>query len=119
MSNPLIFLADSLLVIMYSFVIFGFGMILASTINRNEMWFTIRGMAVGVIVFFSSAYYPTSVLPSPLSTIASYNPMTLSLDAFRSLQSGIFLEGDFAELGIWVIFVCVLAYKAYESRTRR
>jgi ABC-2 type transport system permease protein len=64
------------------------------------------------LMFASSAYFPTKLMPSWLQTIASVNPISYTIDAVRRLM--IFSDGygplplDFAYVGAFAVVVTVI-----------
>ncbi len=75
------------------------------------------------LMFASSAYFPTKLMPNWLQTIASVNPISYTIDAVRRLM--IFSNGygplplDFAYVGgfaVIVTFICVVLSWRYLNK---
>ena len=85
---------------------------------------TLQGIVplVFVILFLSSAFFPMSLLASPIDTLAAYNPLSYVADGLRapiidSATSAAVLEGLAAGVGIAAVTV-TLAVLSLRGRLR-
>jgi ABC-2 type transport system permease protein len=90
-------------------------MFIAITIRstRIETPMAVMNLITLPLMFASNAFFPTSIMPSWLQTVASYNPMTYTTDAVRQLliyDTTNFgqVAMDFAYVGIFAIVVATI-----------
>jgi ABC-2 type transport system permease protein len=80
--------------------------------TRIETPMAVMNLITLPLMFASNAFFPTSVMPSWLQTIAQVNPMTYTTDAVRQLL--IFntdwakLAFDFTYVGIFAVIVATI-----------
>lgn len=75
------------LVVLLAFipVVWGLGMISAGAVLTFRRGASIVGFGATLLTIGSGTYFPTNVLPGWLQGAADYNPITISLEALRSL----------------------------------
>ena len=82
------FLVGVLIMFIYSGAVSGLSVAAASLANSLELFATVRSTAQVYLSFFSTQFYPASILPPAVAAVAAFNPMTWAVQSFRSLQSG-------------------------------
>jgi ABC-2 type transport system permease protein len=87
LSFPL-FLAGVLIVWVYSAAVIGLSVVAASMANSLELFTTVRSTVQVYLSFFSTQFYPASILPPAVRLVSSFNPMTWAVESFRALGSG-------------------------------
>jgi ABC-2 type transport system permease protein len=90
-------------------------MFIAITIRstRMETPMAVMNLITLPLMFASNAFFPTSIMPSWLQTVAQFNPMTYATDAVRQLliyTSTDFgsVATDFAYVGLFALVVATL-----------
>jgi ABC-2 type transport system permease protein len=80
-------------------------MFIAITIRstRMETPMAVMNLITLPLMFASNAFFPTSIMPSWLQTIAQFNPMTYTTDAVRQLLINSSI--DFGQVGIDFAYV--------------
>jgi ABC-2 type transport system permease protein len=73
------------MLVLLSFAVSAFGMLVAVTIKQAQTFTWIMQMVVFPMVFLSGALYPVSQLPSWLEVLNRLNPMTYAVDPMRHL----------------------------------
>jgi ABC-type polysaccharide/polyol phosphate export permease len=82
------FLVGLLIVFIYSGAVAGLSVAAASMANSLELFATVRSTAQVYLSFFSTQFYPSSILPSAVAVVSAFNPMTWAVQSFRALQTG-------------------------------
>ena len=84
-------------------------MFIAITIRstRIETPMAVMNLVTLPLMFASNAFFPTSIMPSWLQTVASVNPMTYTTDAVRQLL--IYSTTDFGQVGLDFLYVGIFA----------
>lgn len=82
------FMVGVLIMFVYSGAVAGLSVAAASLANSLELFATIRSTAQVYLSFFSTQFYPASILPPAVAAVASFNPMTWAVQSFRALQAG-------------------------------
>lgn len=106
------------LVLFANIIFLNIGFIAGAMAKRVE---AANGFASAIaipIMFLSSVFFPTENLPSVLSQIVQYLPLTPLLEALR----GVTLEAEplwvysweFGILGIWIIVTSVVAIRVFK-----
>ena len=76
-----------------------------------------------VIIFVSSAFFPTGLMTGWYQEVAEVNPFTLIVNPARQIALSGFDWGDFGQAMFWVAAVSFvslgLSYRAYLTRLRR
>jgi ABC-2 type transport system permease protein len=72
----------------YSASVIGLSVVAASLANGLELFTTVRSTVQVYLSFFSTQFYPASILPAPVLILSNFNPMTWAVQSFRALQSG-------------------------------
>ncbi|MGQ9513743.1 MAG: ABC transporter permease [Thermoproteota archaeon] len=91
-SAPSSFLEALLLTMLFSMGVVGISTAIATISGSPEAYATGRSATSAYFSFLSTTYYPVKSLPSFLWPIVLTNPMTWTVEAFRTLQSGISLQ---------------------------
>jgi len=84
-------------------------MFIAITIRstRIETPMAVMNLITLPLMFASNAFFPTSIMPSWLQTVASVNPMTYTTDAVRQLL--IYDTINFGQVGLDFLYVGIFA----------
>lgn len=82
------FLMGLLIMFVYSGAVAGLSVAAASLANSLELFATVRSTAQVYLSFFSTQFYPSSILPPAVAAVATFNPMTWAVQSFRALQAG-------------------------------
>jgi len=82
------FLVGLLIMFVYSGAVAGLSVAAASLANSLELFATVRSTAQVYLSFFSTQFYPSSILPPAVAAVSAFNPMTWAVQSFRSLQAG-------------------------------
>ena len=77
-----------LIMLLFSGAVCGLSVVAASMASSLELFTTVRSTAQVYLSFFSTQFYPASILPPAVSILSNFNPMTWAVEAFRDLQSG-------------------------------
>ena len=97
----------------------------AYSLYASKFEWSLPGYVAGLLMVFSGALFPTSTLPYPVSTVASYLPFTMFIQAAREAlipnQPGEYLVSlSICALGGAILLVSGLkVYFASERRARR
>ena len=108
------FLVGLLIVFVYSGAVAGLSVAAASLANSLELFATVRSTVQVYLSFFSTQFYPTSVLPPAVAAVSAFNPMTWAVQSFRVLQSGTVdypLFGPLAGLSLALMAAGFLLYR--------
>jgi len=81
--------------------------------TRMETPMAVMNLITLPLMFASNAFFPTSVMPSWLQTVAQFNPMTYTTDAIRQLLIYNTIDFtkvamDFAYVGIFAVVVATI-----------
>ena len=87
LSFPL-FVVGLLIMFVYSGAVAGLSVAAASLANSLELFATVRSTVQVYLSFFSTQFYPSSILPPAVAVVAAFNPMTWAVQSFRALQTG-------------------------------
>ncbi len=82
------FLVGLLIMFVYSGAVAGLSVAAASLANSLELFATVRSTVQVYLSFFSTQFYPASILPPFVAVASQFNPMTWAVQSFRSLQAG-------------------------------
>ena len=82
------FLVGLLIMFVYSGAVAGLSVSAAALANSLELFATVRSTAQVYLSFFSTQFYPSSILPPAVAVVSAFNPMTWAVQSFRALQSG-------------------------------
>jgi ABC-type polysaccharide/polyol phosphate export permease len=82
------FMVGLLIMFIYSGAVAGLSVAAASLANSLELFATLRSTAQVYLSFFSTQFYPSSILPPAVGVVSSFNPMTWAVQSFRALQAG-------------------------------
>jgi len=66
----------------------GLSVAAASLANSLELFATVRSTVQVYLSFFSTQFYPSSILPPAVAAVSAFNPMTWAVQSFRALQAG-------------------------------
>jgi len=90
-------------------------MFIAITIRstRIETPMAVMNLITLPLMFASNAFFPTSIMPSWLQTVATFNPMTYTTDAVRQLLINgttdfMVVAKDFAYVGIFAVLAATI-----------
>ncbi|MDA4120523.1 MAG: ABC transporter permease [Thaumarchaeota archaeon] len=104
----------------------GLGYLLgAYSLYASKFEWSLPGYVAGLLMVFSGALFPTSILPWPISVVAQYLPFTQFIAAAReALLPG--SSGDYATSmglcllgGVAILVVSLLVYLASEKKARK
>ena len=87
LSVPYFFVGLTIMFV-YSGAVAGLSVAAASMANSLELFATVRSTVQVYLSFFSTQFYPSSILPPAVGTLSNFNPMTWAVQSFRSLQAG-------------------------------
>ncbi len=82
------FLVSLLVMFVYSGAVAGLSVAAASMANSLELFATVRSTVQVYLSFFSTQFYPSSILPPAVAAVSAFNPMTWAVQSFRALQAG-------------------------------
>ena len=82
------FLVGLLIMFVYSGAVAGLSVSAASMANSLELFATVRSTVQVYLSFFSTQFYPSSILPPAVAAVSAFNPMTWAVQSFRALQAG-------------------------------
>lgn len=97
LSFPL-FLFGVLIMFAYSGAVAGLSVTAASLASSLELFATVRSTVQVYLSFFSTQFYPASILPPEVAAVSAFNPMTWAVQSFRALQTGMVDLGLFVPL---------------------
>jgi ABC-2 type transport system permease protein len=83
--DPVLILGAFGLLLLLSFTVTAFGVLVAVTIKQAQTFTWVMQMVVFPIVFLSGALYPVAGLPAWLEVLNRINPLTYAVDAMRHL----------------------------------
>jgi len=83
-----LFLVGLLIMFVYSGAVAGLSVAAASLANSLELFATVRSTVQVYLSFFSTQFYPASILPPAVAAVSAFNPMTWAVQSFRALQAG-------------------------------
>ena len=86
--NFQLFLVGLLIMFVYSGAVAGLSVAAASLANSLELFATVRSTVQVYLSFFSTQFYPSSILPPTVAAVSAFNPMTWAVQSFRALQAG-------------------------------
>lgn len=66
-----------------AFALTGFGVMMAARITSMQSFFGLMQMAMMPMMFLSGALYPLSGLPTWLTVLTRFNPLTYAVDPLR------------------------------------
>jgi len=92
------FLVGLLIMFVYSGAVAGLSIAAASLANSLELFATVRSTVQVYLSFFSTQFYPSSILPPAVAAVSAFNPMTWAVQSFRALQAGSVNLGLFVPL---------------------
>ncbi len=113
LSFPL-FLVGMLIMMLFSGAVCGLSVVAASMASSLELFTTVRSTAQVYLSFFSTQFYPASILPPAVSILSNFNPMTWAVESFRDLQSGVVdvaLLAPLTGLALALLFTGYLFYR--------
>jgi len=94
------FLVGLLIMFVYSGAVAGLSIAAASLANSLELFATVRSTVQVYLSFFSTQFYPSSILPPAVAAVSAFNPMTWAVQSFRALQAGSVNLGLFVPLSL-------------------
>ena len=83
--DPVLLLGAVGLLVLLSFTVTAFGLLVAVTIKQAQSFSWVMQLAVFPMVFSSGALFPVSGLPAWLEVLNRLNPLTYAVDAMRHL----------------------------------
>ncbi len=102
-----------LVMLLYSGAVCGLSVVAASLASSLELFTTVRSTTQVYLSFFSTQFYPASILPPAVSFLSNFNPMTWAVEAFRDLQAGTVDVTLLAPLGGLSIALLATGYVFY------
>jgi ABC-2 type transport system permease protein len=94
--DPLDVAGVFVVIVLFAMCFSSLSMVLASILKTRDRMMGI-GQAITMPLFFSSsAIYPTSIMPTWLQVIATYNPLSYVVDAMRAML----LTGNYSNLPV-------------------
>lgn len=82
------FLVGVSIMLVYSGAVCGISVVAASLAGSLELFTTARSTVQVYLSFFSTQFYPASILPPAVAILSNLNPMTWAVQSFRALQVG-------------------------------
>jgi len=95
--------------------VIGLSVVAAALANGLELFTTARSTVTVYLSFFSTQFYPASILPAPIVIVAQFNPMTWAVDAFRGLQVGTVDFSQLAALSALSLVLLLTGYACYRK----
>jgi ABC-2 type transport system permease protein len=114
LSLPLFFVGLGIMLI-FSAGVIGLSVVAASLANGLELFTTARSTVQVYLSFFSTQFYPPSILPAPIAFVAQFNPMTWAVDSFRDLQTGTVSLAQLGVLSALSFSLLLAGYAAYRK----
>lgn len=102
-----------LIMLLYSGAVCGLSVVAASLASSLELFTTVRSTAQVYLSFFSTQFYPASILPPAVGILSNFNPMTWAVESFRDLQAGTVNVALLAPLSGLSIALLVTGYVFY------
>ena len=112
LSFPL-FIVGLLIMFVYSGAVAGLSVAAASMANSLELFATVRSTVQVYLSFFSTQFYPSSILPPAVAAVSAFNPMTWAVQSFRALQMGSVDLPLFAPLSGLSLALMVVGFALY------
>jgi ABC-2 type transport system permease protein len=112
LSLPL-FSVGVLIMLVYSGAVCGLSVTAASLANSLELFATVRSTVQVYLSFFSTQFYPSSILPPAVGALSNFNPMTWAVQSFRVLQTGTVDFGLFVPLTLLSALLLLAGFVAY------
>ncbi|MCP9947541.1 ABC transporter permease [Actinomadura madurae] len=81
--DPLLLLEMLAIMFLGAFALTGFGVMMAARITSMQSFFGLMQMAMMPMMFLSGALYPLSGLPTWLTVLTRFNPLTYAVDPLR------------------------------------
>ncbi len=110
-----------LLAMAFSAILSGLSLSLAAVVRTQETLMAIVNFLTMPLMFTSNALFPRAAMPTWLSTIAAYNPVTHAVKPIRILViKGLSLEGAWGSIGITLglaLASLVLSWYAFRRAT--
>lgn len=110
-----LFLVGLGVMLIFSAGVIGLSVIAASLANGLELFTTARSTVQVYLSFFSTQFYPSSILPAPIAFVAQFNPMTWAVDAFRGLEAGTVDVTQLASLTAISLVLLLAGYATYRK----
>ena len=88
----------------FSWVFAFLGLLVSTPEAANSVGF----IAVFPLTFISSAFVPVATMPAPLRAFANINPITITVDAMRSLWIGTPADNYIWGAFVWAVVILVL-----------
>ncbi len=107
------FLVGVAIMFVYSGAVAGLSVAAAALSNSLELFATVRSTVQVYLSFFSTQFYPSSILPPAVSVVSQFNPMTWAVQSFRALQAGSVNVGLFAPLTALSLLLLCLGFVLY------
>jgi ABC-2 type transport system permease protein len=118
--TPLIIIEVLLLILLTSFSLTSFGLLIASRMESFEGFNLIMNFLIMPMFFMSGAFFPIQGLPTWLKTIVSINPLTYAVDSLRGVILGIMehsLLTDILFMAGFAVVMTVLAVTAFNKQS--
>jgi ABC-type polysaccharide/polyol phosphate export permease len=112
------FLVGLLIMFVYSGAVAGLSVSAASMANSLELFATVRSTVQVYLSFFSTQFYPSSILPPAVAAVSVFNPMTWAVQSFRALQAGTVNVSLFAPLSALSGALMVVGFLLYKRTMR-
>jgi len=112
LSFPL-FIVGLLIMFVNSGAVAGLSVAAASMANSLELFATVRSTVQVYLSFFSTQFYPSSILPPAVAAVSAFNPMTWAVQSFRALQMGSVDLPLFAPLSGLSLALMVVGFALY------
>jgi len=96
-------------------LLFGMGLIalslsLAFSVKSHGSFFSLLGFLSLPLIFLSSALVPREIMPSWMSFLAQFNPMTYAIDVVRGLILGGWMWGQLAQVILVLLLFDVVCF---------
>ncbi|MCL4392542.1 ABC transporter permease [Patescibacteria group bacterium] len=102
----------ALVIIVGALMFIMLALIISSVANKVETAMPITNVITLPMMFLSGLFFPISTLPSWLSDISKYFPLTYLINAIRGIYVNGYnlphLGGDFLGMGIWIVIFFIV-----------
>lgn len=117
--TPLIILEVGGLIILISFALTSFGLLIASRMESFEGFNLIMNFLIMPMFFLSGALFPMTALPLWLKSIVSVNPLSYGVDALRGVIIGTAEHAMATDILFMAAFASIMTVAAVTAFSRK
>lgn len=110
-----LFLVGLGVMLIFSASVIGLSVVAACLANGLELFTTARSTVQVYLSFFSTQFYPPSILPAQIAFVSQFNPMTWAVESFRDLQTGTISLSQIGILSVLSLILLLMGYVAYRK----